>query len=186
MKKAYWLILWLLLLGGLYFFSSIFSTRDGSITSDTQLPSTQSVNVVSAPLAWTYDLALTKKPSDPSIATYLPWDEVDFTITLINQWSVPSGAVQVIDYAVNGLTFVSSTLPSSISEGNVVVAYEGVWVWWSKDAILTYKIDEDFPWGPLSIYAEIFSDSGDDVDSDPDADNTNDCLEDDVTNKSCN
>gem|GEM_PF-3699696 len=46
-------------------------------------------------------------------------------------------------------------------------------------------IADTFPGGTLSNYAEIITDSGDDIDSTPDDDSENDCLEDDVTNKSC-
>jgi len=140
--------------------------------------STQSVSVDQ----W-YDLALTKKVDPSSQAPFYPGDEVTFIITLINQWDLPSGIFSVTDYTPQGLSFVSTDVAHSDQWANTILAISNIAPGDERDVRVTYVIDSDFPGWAISNYAEISSDNGNDIDSNPDQNMDNDCLQDDAIDK---
>lgn len=158
-------LLTLILIGGLglllFFFTQTFN-------SDKEF-NTQS--------EWGYDLALTKTLSPTTQGPFSPWDSVSFVISVFNQWTEPSGNIGVTDYIPSWLTFMSSTTPyTPPSWWTVVFWLSNIAPSGQSDIIVNYVIDSNFPWGPISNYAEISSDSGDDIDSNPDQNKDNDCL----------
>ncbi len=121
-----------------------------------------------------YDLALIKEES--SMGPYAPGDDVTFTITITNQGSLDAGAITITDFIPAGMMLsaadgngwagpqvgpVTNALTGPIAGGTTTV-----------DIVLT--IDPTFMGESLVNFAEISSDSGDDVDSAPDATNGND------------
>jgi uncharacterized repeat protein (TIGR01451 family) len=66
-------------------------------------------NDVSAMVACTVDLALTKKLGAGGRGPFLPGDHVSFDVTVENQGTYPAEPVTVSDYVPAGLRYVAST-----------------------------------------------------------------------------
>jgi len=66
-----------------------------------------------------YDLSLAKALADGQSGMVGPGDVVNFTITVLNQGNVPSGAYDVTDYIPAGMEFVSASDKGS-AIGNTV------------------------------------------------------------------
>jgi len=135
-----------------------------------------------------FDLALTKTTTQTEIVK--PGDDVTYTITVLNQGSVLAQNITIVDYLpeffalsgsdTNGWSTGGGTLSNSIAGPLAPGASTTV------DVVLT--VQEGIMSGTADNFAEITAaedengDSPADVDSTPDADNTNDTLVDNEVN----
>ena len=118
-----------------------------------------------------YDLALTKTLS--STGPFSPGDDVTYTITVNNEGAVIANNIIVTDESPAGLTFQGMSPNAGVIDNtdgtftvDQVVTGSGV----SFD--VTYQIDPSFTGTSLINIAQITEDDGDDIDSDPDLDET--------------
>ena len=170
MKKILTIVSACVLITLLVFFVGKFNTQDNFSTQSTTSQDE-------------YDLALSKTVSNTTPWPYYAWDEVMFHLTVYNQGTVDSWNVTVTDYVPTWLTFVSASITSTLQWWNIVFPLVNLAPWAQEIIQVTYRIDDNFPWWSLSNYAEISSDSWDDIDSTPDQDMDNDCLENDEISK---
>jgi uncharacterized repeat protein (TIGR01451 family)/LPXTG-motif cell wall-anchored protein len=129
-----------------------------------------------------YDLALAKTVANFDIGTGL----MDFTLTVQNQGTVPSGEYTVQDVLPAGLSVVGAATPAvTSSTGSPATGTTMTWTMPSiaagATATITFQADiEDYRLRPFRNIAEISSDSAqllyviNDVDSTPDVITTND------------
>jgi len=121
-----------------------------------------------------YDLALIKTES--SARPYFPGDNVTYTIEVCNQGTLDAANVIITDYVPAGMTLSATDANGWIGQpaGPVInsVASLPVGVCSTLDIELT--IDDNFAGGTIVNFAEISNDDGDDVDSTPNQDNTDD------------
>ncbi len=126
-----------------------------------------------------YDLALTKVyTSDTSLdgntadGVIEPGDNVTFTITVTNQGSVGSGAFEVTDFLPTGFSLND---PAWNDNGNSTATFfgGGIASGGSTDITITLRADNPAA-GDAVNWAEISSDSGNDPDSTPNADVSDD------------
>ena len=120
-----------------------------------------------------YDLALKKTLKAWEAETASKGWDVTFTITVKNQGTVPSGNITITDYIPVGLTLSDPDWSevgnkatfdmTSIEEGQI------------STVDITFSVDEDAP-AEITNWAEISSDNGDDIDSNPDSNKENDCY----------
>ena len=132
-----------------------------------------------------YDLALMKTDNDDG--AYQPGDDVPYQIMVINQGSIPSGFVTVTDYVPNGMSLSPVDNNGWIQDGaNITNSINNVGVGQTVTLDLVLRIDNNFRGLNIRNWAEISSDSGNDIDSTPDGINfnqpgeTNDLADDDV------
>lgn len=121
-----------------------------------------------------YDLALIKTTTSSSPVQ--PGAGVTWSITVANQGEVPSGLFTVTDAVPGGMTFVSaSDGGAETAPGSGVVAWDlgGLDPGGTITVTLTASVT-DVMLAPYRNWAEISSDSGDDVDSTPDTDTGSD------------
>ncbi len=121
-----------------------------------------------------YDLALMKM-TDPDVV-YSPGDEVIYTITVVNQGTVASGEVTIVDYIPADMSLSSSSINNDWTLDGEIASYtiSGIAAAASVQIDIALTIDEDFQGTSIDNYAEISADSGDDQDSTPDSDDDND------------
>ena len=113
-----------------------------------------------------YDLALSIDLT--SDGPYQPGDIVTFEILVDNQGTIDGNDIVIQDEAPSGLIYQGLTDDPNVTDngggsftiGNIATG-SGVLM------ELTYMIDPDFAGGIISHNAEIISDDGDDIDSDP-------------------
>ncbi len=133
-----------------------------------------------------YDLALMKV--EASSGPYATGDDVTYSIMVINQGTLPSGNVTVTDYLPNGMTLSSADNNGwSVQSGNRLSnTISNIAASQTETLSLVLTIDENFSGTSIINWAEISSDSGDDIDSTPDDTNfnqsgeTNDLADDNV------
>ena len=130
------------------------------------------------------DLALTK-----TLATaqtwFFSWDIIQYTITVINQWNIPTTDIQIIDYIPNGLVLdtwnvVSRNIPNFtdgryMSWSNAVLTGR-YWLWsgMSLQIPLYLRVTENAN-GVITNAAELLYSSWD-IDSTSDNNPVNDCY----------
>ena len=119
-----------------------------------------------------FDLALRKTVAGGA-TSFVPGDIIPFAITVINQGSVDATNVEVTDYIPAGLELADDTWTTS--GDNAVRIIENLPAGQSVPLSLNLRVSADATAGSTINWAEISSDEGDDIDSTPDADNTNDC-----------
>jgi len=124
-----------------------------------------------------YDLALIKGISTDLPGPYCPGDDIMLSIAVYNQGDVDAYNIEVTDYLPAGTTISSDDnngwmLSSDGSTATNIISYIPAGGVVGLTIILT--IDEDFTGSSIINYAEISEDDGNDVDSTPDNDNTND------------
>ncbi len=124
-----------------------------------------------------FDLALTKvytsdsfdAPTDGVIA---PGADVTFTITVENQGSVDAASFEVTDYLPAGFTLNETLLWTDNGDGTATFTGGPLAAGASVDIDVTMTAGATI--GDFVNWAEISSDSGDDIDSTPDANQGND------------
>jgi len=122
-----------------------------------------------------YDLALIKGISTDLPGPYCPGDEIMLSIAVYNQGDIDAYNIEVTDYLPAGTTLSVNDDNGWMVNGNVatnIVSFIPAGGAVGLSIVLT--IDPDFSGSTLLNYAEISADDGDDVDSTPDSDNTND------------
>lgn len=122
-----------------------------------------------------YDLALIKGISTDLPGPYCHGDDVMLSIAVYNQGDVDAYNIEVTDYLPAGTSLsVNDNNGWMVNGSNAtnVISYIPAGGVVGLSIILT--IDPDFSGSTLLNYAEISADDGDDVDSTPDSDNTND------------
>ena len=128
-----------------------------------------------------YDLALIKTLKAGQTATVTQGSNVDYVITVKNQGLVNSGAFTVTDQIPGGMSYVSASgagFTCSQALGIVSCNYQasGLAIGATATIDLRLKLD-DAAKGPFRNWAEISSDSGDDIDSTPNTNTGKDDLE---------
>jgi uncharacterized repeat protein (TIGR01451 family) len=144
------------------------------------------------------DLALTKT-LNAGQENVVPGDDVTFTIEVTNEGPIPVGEIHLIDYipvgfALNDADWTAGALGSTgqsasiiLSVGNGLLPIGGLLTGESASVEITLNIDPAIPSGVYRNIAEITSVfdilgndvSQDDIDSNPDTDDTNDAAEED-------
>ncbi len=128
-----------------------------------------------------YDLSLVK--SVASMGPYMQGSDVTFTIVVSNDGTIAANNTQVTDAAPAGLTYVDSdagTNANVTETTNGVFEIASIAASGSETINVTYQIDPTFMGTTITNVAQITADDGDDVDSDPDSDNTVDDLNDGI------
>ncbi len=132
------------------------------------------------PINPVYDLALSK-----DIATagpYAPGDVVDFDITVTNEGTVPSGTFTVVDYIPAGFSFAWTNAASyTLVWSDLVLDYPSIQVWGSATITVSMLIDAGFTGSSITNNAEVMTDNGNDTDSTPGDNSTNEDDDDDET-----
>ena len=123
-----------------------------------------------------YDLALTKELHANSLGALAPGDAVSFTITVINQGTLPATNVEITDMPDPELIYLGSDAEAraNVTElfaGGISFMVDNISVGSSQEIVVTFRIPEDFQDNVLFNNALITSDDGDDIDSNPDTDN---------------
>ncbi len=149
-------------------------------------------------LSETFDLALKKELAIGQAATVESGDEVEFLIAVYNQGTLPAAGIEIIDY-VNLSEWDAFDLtinPSGTTGGNVSTPYtfsnagtNGLVTFNAAipgNSFITFPIKLKVRTGAsglLSNHAEIYSDNGTDIDSQPEfeeVDGNSDVLVDDI------
>lgn len=127
-----------------------------------------------------YDLALTKV--EESTGPYGPGDDVTYKITVCNQGTMMSGAVEVTDDIPAGMTLSTADNNnwSGMPSGPVTNMISDITPTTCEELLIILTIDEDFTGTTLVNNAQISDDSGNDSDSTPnDNSQPNDFADDD-------
>ena len=141
-----------------------------------------------------YDLALIKTLTAGQASAVAPGDAVGFTITVSNQGTVVANSFEVTDYIPTGFTFnplanpiwtdnLDGTVTTLLSAANGSLPVGGLAPGSTTTFDIILDVSHNAPQGQdLVNVAEITNDDGDDVDSTPDTDQTNDAFGgDDIT-----
>ena len=98
---------------------------------------------------------------------------MSYDITIINQGSVDADNIIITDYIPSALELADSswTLSGANATRNVGMIRAGE----TKMFSINVRVRDNAPSGTVVNWAEISSDDGNDIDSTPDTDNTNDC-----------
>jgi len=137
-----------------------------------------------------YDLALIKEITTVTPTPAAAGTQVTYTVTVMNQGTIPSGSYTVSDSIPAGMSFVSAT-PAATTDPGVGSTGTVTWVVAAANELapaaqttftLVVQIDDEAQ-SPYHNTAEITEDSGDDDDSDPtDGSGASDTIDDsDVT-----
>jgi len=129
-----------------------------------------------------YDLALRKTLTSGQDQPFVIGGDVTFDITVFNQGNVDSGAVEVTDYIPTGLILNDSAWNQVW--GNAVRTINNIAAGASRTLTITFTIADDAP-NNITNIAEITDDSGEDCDSTPDNDGTNDTTVDNEIGSGC-
>ncbi len=136
-----------------------------------------------------YDLSLIKELAPGETGVYNPNDDVTFRITVCNQAQIEADDITITDYIPSGMTFnaghptntangwmmTAAGYETSFSSAGGQLPAEGLTAGECVFAEIVLTVDADAPQGMnISNFAEISGDNGDDQDSTPDDDNTND------------
>ncbi|MEM7132888.1 MAG: SdrD B-like domain-containing protein [Chloroflexota bacterium] len=129
----------------------------------------------------TYDLALVKDLAPGQGSTVQLGEEVNYVIKVLNQGNVPSGAFTIRDQIPTGMSYMRASVTAPVSDLDIVGVNGSVFTTVMTDLVpsgtgyitLTLRVD-DVTQAPFRNWAEISTDSGDDVDSDPGDNNGND------------
>ena len=118
-----------------------------------------------------YDLALRKTLSTSTPGPFNRGDTVTFNVEVFNQGGVSASNIQITDYIPGGLTLSDSNWTQSGNKATRVISSLSS----GQSVVLpiTFRIASDAP-RTIKNVAEISSDDGNDCDSTPDQDNTND------------
>jgi uncharacterized repeat protein (TIGR01451 family) len=128
-----------------------------------------------------YDLSLEKTVT--SAGPFGPGSSITYQLILSNQGSFDASGIELQDIAEGGLIYVSS---DAASNPNVTETSPGIWTINTVNATatetinVTYQVDPLFMGASLTNNVQITEDDGDDIDSDPDSDNTIDDLGDGI------
>ena len=125
-----------------------------------------------------YDLSLDKAINESeTVYPLFPWDDVTYTITVTNEWTLPAADIEITDYTPAGLILDDAdwTLSGSYAVTNLawpILPGESTWV------DITFRIDTAFTGYTFTNNAEISDDDSEtygttDVDSSPDSDPNN-------------
>ena len=127
----------------------------------------------------TYDLALIKQ--ETSSGPYDAGDDVEFTITVCNQGTLPSGTIEVTDNIPAGMTLSSADNNnwSGMAAGPVTNMISNILPDNCSTVDIILTIDANFMGTTLINNAEISMDNGDDIDSTPNDNSQPDDLADD-------
>jgi len=123
----------------------------------------------------TYDLALVKGISTDLPGPYCPGDEIMLSIAVYNQGDIDAYNIEITDYLPEGMTLSPNDNNGWMVNGSVatnIVSFLPAGGAIGLSIVLI--IDPDFTGSTLLNYAEISEDDGNDIDSTPDSDNTND------------
>ena len=119
----------------------------------------------------TYDLALTKNLI--SAGPFSAGDIVTYQIVVENQGNLDASNVVVSDNSPAGLLYMNSTTNANVVDnGNETFTILNLAIGTSQVIEVFYQIDANFTGSSLTNTAEITSDDGDDIDSDPNTDAT--------------
>jgi len=122
-----------------------------------------------------YDLALIKGISTDLPGPYCHGDDVRMSIAVYNQGDVDAFNIEITDYLPEGTSLSVNDNNGWMVNGNTatnIVSFIPAGGVVGLSIVIT--INPDFSGSFLLNYAEISADDGDDVDSTPDNDNTND------------
>ncbi len=118
-----------------------------------------------------YDLALSLDLT--SVGPYQPGDIISFEILVDNQGTIDGNNIVIQDEAPSGLIFQDLTDDPNVTDnGGGTFTIGNITSGSGVIMELTYMIDPNFAGGIISHNAEIISDDGDDIDSDPTTDDT--------------
>jgi len=128
-----------------------------------------------------FDLALAKTVA--STGPFFPGSEVIFNIEVTNQGSVVSNDFTITDYIPAGLS-LNDTNWTSVSDTVATYMFDGALAPDTTETIQITMMVDEYVLGSLTNWAEISEDDGDvlwgDIDSTPDADNTDPYTTDDA------
>ena len=118
-----------------------------------------------------YDLALRKTLSSTTPGPFSSGSTVVFNIEVFNQGNVAASSIEISDYIPAGLILndASWTQSGSIAKRTITNIAAGA----SKVVSIQFKVSANPP-ASITNYAEISRDDGDDCDSTPDSNATND------------
>ena len=109
-----------------------------------------------------YDLSLAKALADGQAGMVGPGDVVNYTITVLNQGNVPSGAYDVTDYIPAGMEFVSAS-DFGTASGNTVTWTNLANLNAGQSMTVTIALRVvDVTQAPFENFAEISDDSSED------------------------
>ena len=125
-----------------------------------------------------YDLALIKVLAAGQSSTVVAGDLVRFTLTVFNQGNVPASNIELTDSIPAGLTFDGAQNPNwSMLGGQVVTTISGpIPAGASSSVDVIFTVGDGVAIGTLRNIAEISNDDGEDADSTPDNDSSNDII----------
>ena len=128
---------------------------------------------VIVPIGQVYDLAIDKTVL--TTGPFMQGSQITYEIVVTNEGTLNAANIQVVDTPASGLVYVSSNANVLL---NVVETSDGVWTVASLDQSqtqsieVTYEIAADFQGTTLVNDVQITFDDGDDVDSNPDTDDS--------------
>ncbi len=124
---------------------------------------------------WVYDLALTKTIQWTK-TSFTVWEYVTFIITVYNQGTLPAQNITITDYIPTWLLLSDTAWTANWS--NATYVHQGIILPWTSVQIpIRFQVMSSATWTVINR-AEISNDNGDDIDSTPDANQT-DCYKQD-------
>ena len=120
-----------------------------------------------------YDLSLTK--TAVGAGPFVAGSNVTYTITVSNDGDLAASGIIVTDNADTGLTFQSMTPTANVTDnGNETFTIAAIAAGTSQSFDVVYQIDALYTGNTISNIALITTDDGNDIDSDPNMDETQD------------
>ncbi len=130
-----------------------------------------------------YDLSLIKTLATGQATTVNIGDDVTFTITVTNQGTITANTFTITDFLPTGTT-LNDTDWTNNADGTATYTHTGALNPGDSEPIdITLTVNTA---GDLVNWAEISNDDGDDIDSQPDTNQTNDNQPNDVANATNN
>ena len=151
-------------------YTNTVTTTGVGVTSGTTVTDNDPTVVLVPSVSW-YDLALRKTLSSSTPGPFNRGDSVTFDITVFNQGAVDASNIEVTDYIPTGLTLNDSAW--TLSGNRATRTISSLTAGSDTTLSITFTIDADAP-RTIKNLAEISNDDGNDCDSTPDSDPSND------------